>query len=352
MKKRLAAYFLTSVLAVSMLSGCGSTADHGNTSDITAEKNVTQEAADGGEADASAASSGQDAAGTSEGEAAQAASESAASDAEGSETGDSASSSADASKADAANADVTVDQQVLVDQDGVKVTLTGMDLDGFWGPEFDLTVENSGSQNLMVVAEDVSVNGVMTNPAFGSEVAAGKTANEKMNIFSSDLEKAGIETLQTVELSFRAFDSGSYEDVFKTDLITISTSAAGTFEQTYNTDGTELYNANNVRIIAQRLDSEDSFWGADIYLYIENNTDKKIMVTADNVSVNGVMVDPAFGDEIMPGKKAFTTMTFLESDLEANGITSIDSMELSFHIFDYDSLTDIDTTGPITVTFN
>ena len=45
------------------------------------------------------------------------------------------------------------------------------------------------------------------------------------------------------------------------------------------------------------------------------------------------MVDPVFSSDIVAGKKAHDTITFMESDLEDNDISSNDQMELSFHIF-------------------
>ncbi len=247
---------------------------------------------------------------------------------------------------------VTVEEQTLVSEEGITIDLKSYDENGFWGPEFLLEITNQTSQNVTVSARDVSVNGIMIDPFFAEEIAAGKAVNSSMSVFGSDLEKAGIETIQEVEMTFSIYDTDSWEDLFETDPITVQTSASGTFEQVYNDQGTELYKDDRFRIVAQKIDSEDSFWGADIYLYIENNSDKKVMVSAENVSVNGYMIDPAFVAEITPGKKSFTTITFFESDLEENGIESIDEMEISFSIMDDDTWDDILDTDPITVKFS
>nr|MCR4674929.1 hypothetical protein [Lachnospiraceae bacterium] len=251
-----------------------------------------------------------------------------------------------------ANSDVTVEEQVLFDQDGVSVKLKSLDTDGFWGAEFALEISNTTDRDVVVSNSWTTVNGVMTDPLFAETVAAGKTANATMDIFSSSLKAAGIETIQTVEAQFRVYDDETWEDLFVTDVITINTSAAGSFEQTYNDEGTELYNDGTYRIVAQKLDSEDSFWGADIYLYIENNGDQKVDISATDVSINGYMVDPAFSEMVMPQRKAFSSITFFESDLEDNGIESIDTMELKFHIYNDDTYDTIVETDPITVNFN
>jgi hypothetical protein len=48
------------------------------------------------------------------------------------------------------------------------------------------------------------------------------------------------------------------------------------------------------------------------------------------------MVDPIFSCEIMSGKRAMDSITFMSSDIEENQIGSIDEIELSFHIFKTD----------------
>jgi len=63
------------------------------------------------------------------------------------------------------------------------------------------------------------------------------------------------------------------------------------------------------------LDREDSFRGADIYVYIENNGDEDIIIQLRDVSLNGFMVDLAFSSDVLAGKKSFDSITFFESDL-------------------------------------
>ncbi len=63
------------------------------------------------------------------------------------------------------------------------------------------------------------------------------------------------------------------------------------------------------------------------------------------------MVDPIFSCDIVAGKKAYDTITFLESELKDNGITDITELEIKFHIFDSDSWSSSHDTDAVTVTF-
>ena len=76
---------------------------------------------------------------------------------------------------------------------------------------------------------------------------------------------------------------------------------------------------------------------------------KNIGINCDNVSVNGFMVTPV-SSTVYDGKMAIDDITIFSSDLEANGITSVDTIELTFHIYDADSYDTIAVTEPITFT--
>ena len=121
------------------------------------------------------------------------------------------------------------------------------------------------------------------------------------------------------------------------------------FSQTYDDSGEVIYDENGIKIVYQGVNSDDSIFGPEAVLYIENNTEQTITVQSRDTSVNGFMMDPAFSPEITPGNKIVSGMTFMSSDLEANNVTDFETIETSFHIFNenYDSVVD---TEPITIT--
>ena len=110
---------------------------------------------------------------------------------------------------------------------------------------------------------------------------------------------------------------------------------------------------NAIEIYALKLEDEESFWGADLMLYIENNTNKNITVQAKDVSINGFMIDPSFSADVNAGKKAYDSITFFESDLKDNNITDITELELKLVAFDADTWSnDIFETENIKINFD
>ena len=59
-------------------------------------------------------------------------------------------------------------------------------------------------------------------------------------------------------------------------------------------------------------------------------------------------MSPYFSTTVYDGKKAIDDITVFSSELEENGIESIEDVELKFHIYDADSYSTITDTDPIT----
>jgi hypothetical protein len=249
------------------------------------------------------------------------------------------------------NKDIAVEEQVLLNQNGVVITLKSLSTDSLMGPSLNLLIENNSDGNITAQIRNASVNGVMIENIFSCEVVAGKKANDKITFMSSELELAGIEIIKDIEFIFHIFDTESFETIFDSDIVKITTTADPSFVQSYDDSGLNVYDQNGFKIVVKYLDNKESFWGADIYLYIENNTDNNATIQIRDMSVNGFMIDPIFSCEIAAGKKAYDSITFLESDLEENNIEKIENLEFYFHIFKTDGWETIVDTDTINVSF-
>lgn len=242
-----------------------------------------------------------------------------------------------------ASADESINEQVLVDQDGIKITATEYVTDSIWGDGIKLLVENNSAKDYTIGCDALIVNDYMITDLFSADVAAGKKSNEVMYLSSTELKAAGIDTVGQIEMYFHAYDS-NWDNLFKNVYSKLETSEFANMDTTPNDEGQELYNANGVRIVGKTVD-ENSFWGTAILLYIENTSGQNVGINVDNMSINGYMMTPLFSTTVYDGKKSIDDITIMSSDLEANGITSVDQVELKFHIYNaesYDTIVDSD----------
>lgn len=248
------------------------------------------------------------------------------------------------------NGEASVEETVIYDKNDIVVTVKGLEESLFYGAEFNVLIENNSDVNILVQTRNTSINGFMMDPLFSCEVAAGKKANDSISFMSSDLEIAGISTIQSLELNLYVVDADTWDEIDESDVILIETDAVD-YVQKIDDSGKLAYEDDEIRIIVKTLESEESFWGSELYLFIENKSDKNIIVQTRDCSVNGFMIDPLFSCEVAKGKMAYDSLTFMEADLEDNDIIEIETIEVSFYLFDSESWDEITQTEAIAITF-
>ncbi|MGN0346708.1 MAG: hypothetical protein ACI4DU_05425 [Lachnospiraceae bacterium] len=237
-----------------------------------------------------------------------------------------------ANGSDTTNA-VTIEEQVLFEKDGLRVTATEYVTDSIWGDGIKLLIENESDKDIGIGLNALIVNNYMITDLFSTTVAAGMKDYETVNLSSSELEAAGIENVGQIEFYFHTYDADSFSTISNIDCVTIQTSAYENMDITVNDAGQELYNENGIRIVGKYVD-ENSFWGASVLLYIENNSGKNVYIHCDDMSINGFMVTPMFSCLVYDGKMAIDEIDLLSSELEENNITAVEKIELKFRITD------------------
>lgn len=246
--------------------------------------------------------------------------------------------------------EITIEEQVLYDEKDIKITATGIE-DGWIGTELKLLIENNSDQSITVQAKNANVNDYMVSTVMSADIASGKKANDSLTFETSGLKECGIESIATMEFAFHIFDSESWDEIVDTDVITVETSIAGSYTQTYDDSGEVLVDTNGIKIIGKGLSANDSFWGPGVILYIENNSDKDVTVQVRDVSVNGFMMDASMSEDVVAGKKAMSAVQFFSTDLEENSIEDITDVELYFHIFDLESWDTVFDSDVISISF-
>ena len=246
--------------------------------------------------------------------------------------------------------EVMIEEQVLYDENNIKITATGME-DGWLGTELKLLLENNSDKSITVQARNANVNGFMVSTMMSVDIAAGKKANDSLTFETSGLKDCGIESIATMEFIFHIFDTESWDTIVDTDVIALETSIASTYTQVVDDSGEVLVEEGGVKIIGKGLSADDSFWGPGVILYIENNSEKDVTVQVRDVSVNGFMVDSSMSTDVVAGKKAMSAVQFFSTDLEENTITDITDVELYFHIFDLESWDTIFDSDVIAISF-
>ena len=236
---------------------------------------------------------------------------------------------------------ISFTEAIAVDNEECLIRITGIDPDNIWGYTLKAYLENkSEDKTYMFSIESAAINGVQCDPLFVAEVAPGKKANEEISFSSEILEKYDIGDYTDIELTFRVYDANDWSaDPVAQETVHVypygEDKAVQFVRESQATDNLIIDN-EYVTVIVTDYDP-DNFWGYAVNLYLINKTDKNIMFSADDVSVNGFMVDPFYGEMVSAGKCAFSSMTWFEENLEENNISDIEEIEFTFRAYDYDN---------------
>lgn len=78
----------------------------------------------------------------------------------------------------------------------------------------------------------------------------------------------------------------------------------------------------------------DPIRGYTLKVFLENKTDKELLFTFDNTSVNGFMCDPFWAEIVAAEKKSNNSISWLNSDFEENGIEDVEEISFTLRVYD------------------
>ena len=234
----------------------------------------------------------------------------------------------------------TISDEIIVDNDYCVFKIIAARDDRIWGFTLDIYCENkTADKALRFSIDDVSINGYMADPLWGKEVAAGKKTNSEINFGSSALKDNGITSPDAITFTLRVYDSENWlADNFVKDTFTVYPTGL-TADQieipARRTSEKEQVVIDNDKCTFVILGTKnDSIWGYTVQGYIENKTDKTVMCSWDDVSVNGYMIDPYWAKTLASGKRAYVDISFSKSGFEENKITAVEEIEYTLRVYD------------------
>ncbi len=245
----------------------------------------------------------------------------------------------------------SIPETVLLDKDGIRVVATGISEEKWFGLEITVAIENNTDRTIAVQVRGVSVNGAMVSPIFSCNVAAGKKANDAIPIYRTVLDKAGILSIQSIELRIRVFDAENWSTILEGEPVAIQTGACEDGTQEFDESGLVALDQNGIRLIVRGEGEQDNVWGKGVEVLIKNDSGRDVTVRLKDISINGYMFEPVFSCDVTDGKLAYSTVFFQSETLDINGIETIETMEFTVLVFDMRTLHSVFESEPVAVTF-
>lgn len=264
------------------------------------------------------------------------------------------------------NPSSAIEETVLVDENDVKITATGIKYTAY-AVKLDLTIENNSSQNLSFYAGTLgyscnSVNGYMVDDGYlNTSVGPGKKSNETVSFDANELTLLGLTDIADIELGFSITDD-NFKDYLKTGPWQLKTSLVDSYNYTADTYRQAItdsdvakqvgftvahhsedvpFDQKDIRVVSQTLVTNSSGEQA-LLVEVENTSDDTVYVSVGDVALNGLGVQSGTWstDWVGAGKRRVVSMNLSsmldESYRKVFGLSEIGAVSYSFEVKDID----------------
>lgn len=218
----------------------------------------------------------------------------------------------------------TIEETVMWDNDDIKVTALSLTSDQYYHI-LNLQIENKTGKELYVMASRTAVNSFVVEPTMGVKVPAKSTANGE---FKVRLDAVAANVIADIETRF-SYSSSDYTVNRKTKRVKIETSAAASYDYSYDESGTVLHDENGIKIVCQGFNDEGN---PMIYLSSTGELSEGCCVEAYEVYINGKKSYSNYCEWVFTNTRNVAEMELDDEDLDGNKLGEVESLKVSFKI--------------------
>ena len=235
---------------------------------------------------------------------------------------------------------ISSNEVTLVDDEYLTFIIIDTYVDNIWGYTLKVYLENKTTdKEIMYSLNDIIINGYKINALWAKSLPSETKALSEIQLSSTDMEASGITTVDKIEIYTRIYDNNDwFADEFINDKFTIYPTGLSEGEivsPSRPSNETEYIVFDNEEVTFIIIETyDDRIWGYSVKIYLENKTDKELMFTWDDVSVNGYSIDPYWATTLMPRSKSVDSISFFESDFEENNIKVVNEIGFTLRIYD------------------
>lgn len=213
-----------------------------------------------------------------------------------------------------ASAETTIEPTILVDQDGILITATGLECEGIKG-ELKLDIENNSDKDVSIISGSIgfnhnAINNYMTDECYVNvDVGSGKKAKESVKFGAWYNAYMDFSDIASITMAFQVKDD-DHDTLFYSDPVEIKTSAYDSYDFNDNPFARGVQDKQVQKDLSYKLDEfkEGEFFSCDgvvindyailrksddtigIFLEVENTTDSVMVFGVNAVEVNGIEV--------------------------------------------------------------
>ena len=217
-----------------------------------------------------------------------------------------------------------VEETVMWDNDDIKITAQSLTSDNSFYI-LNLQIENKTAEDLYMMASRCAVNGFVVEPVMSVDVPANSTTEGEVKFYRRDVYR---DIVADIEIRFH-YNSSNYTISGKTERVKLETSAAASFDYSYDERGTLLYDENGIKIVCQGFTDDGN---PIIYLYSTGELSEGCVVEEYEIYINGKKSRADFCNWVFPHTRNVAKMNISDKDIDGNELGNVESIQVSFKI--------------------
>ena len=225
---------------------------------------------------------------------------------------------------------------------GLTISAKRVSRDDTKGISVELSIENQSTHEYVVSSSAVIINNGMTDLAYECLIEEKEQLADRLYIPFEVIESAGFVDVSCIEIYFDVQNRTTNNLVYNAGELTIKSSEPSS----PMVSGHILYDQHEIKIYGQYVD-ETTIWGSSVLLYVQNTSDKNIIVSCEQVTVNNCEVSSDYNELIYANKHSVDNIPLSSTNMDINDIDSSDSIILKLKIVDADTMEIIAETNPI-----
>ena len=212
----------------------------------------------------------------------------------------------------------TVEETVMWDNEDIKITAQSLTSDNSFYI-LNLQIENKTAEDLYMMASRCAVNGFVAEPVMSVDVPANSTTEGEVKFYRKDVYR---DVVADIKIRF-------HYNSKKTERVKLETSAAASFDYSYDESGTLLYDENGIKIVCEGFTDDGN---PIIYLYSTGELSEGCVVGEYEIYINGKKARADFCNWVFPHTRNVAEMDISDKDIDGNELGDVESIQVSFKI--------------------
>lgn len=219
-------------------------------------------------------------------------------------------------------------EQTLVDNENVLITLKRVNK-GTFEYEWVTHITNKTDAPISIAFDGVALNNAVCDPGFVAKIPANEESDVVVKWDEETLEESGLTpaAIGKAVLTIRVKNAVDYSELYAEEMTVYPEGETDIEYITFN-GGENAELVNNEQMIINVNGASESDDGYKLNLNVTNETDRELVLTAEDAMVNGVKCDPYWATSIPAYASNVETIEWLSdvlklSDLESGDITTI-----------------------------